>query len=167
MYAIVRRKEFLVQWVRKQNSYNSSWKYNPNEVYDSCVKRLFKDRLHIAENNYITFSRRGKSERNIALELALNKARDNFSRKYGKDITTLFHVASNYPSHEPILQIIDYCLWALQRLYERFEDRYFDYVKGKYHRIIDVDDKREKIYGVYYDKRNLLTADKIKNSLLG
>jgi hypothetical protein len=167
VYAIVRRKKNVIQWVRSQNSFDPAWRYSADKIYDSCVKRLFKDRLHIANDNFITFARRGKAIRNTALLEALNKAKENFEKKSGKEIPTTLHVISNYPSNEACLQVADYCLWALQRLYERHEDRYFDYLRSKFIRIIDLDDKREKNYGVYYDEKNPLTADKIKNSLLG
>ncbi|MDH4028318.1 MAG: hypothetical protein OEU95_05770, partial [Nitrospirota bacterium] len=133
----------------------------------SCVKRIFKDRLHIAEINNITFARRGKTDRNKALMSELSKAVSNFEKSFGKVVTSSNHVSSNYPSNESCLQVIDYFMWALQRLYERFEDRYFNFVKEKFVRIIDLDDKRTKAYGVYYDARNELTVDKLEDSLVG
>lgn len=166
-YAIVRRKEFLSEWVAKQNQYDPDWWYNDNKIYDASVKRLFKDRLHSAEINHITFARRGKSPRNEALTNALMRARQNFENTHDKRIDSIVHVAANYPSDEPALQIIDYGLWALQRLYERGEERHFDFLRDKFVRIIDLDDKRQKDYGVYYDARNPLTAEKIKNPSLG
>ncbi|HCU25214.1 MAG TPA: hypothetical protein DF383_09360 [Deltaproteobacteria bacterium] len=54
---------------------------------------------------------------------------------------------------------------AVQRIYERQENRYWEFVQKKFRRIIDLDDKRLKDYGVYYDDKNLLTLEKIKNSL--
>lgn len=167
VYGIVRRKSYLVESVKQQNSFDTSWRYDANKIYDSCVKRLFKDRLHQADVNHITFARRGKSARNKALTEELQKARRNFEKSIGRSVSTQSHVASNYPSNEPCLQIIDYALWALQRLYEKHEERYFEFIRDKFVRIIDLDDKREKGYGVYYDKRNKLTVDKIKDSLKG
>ena len=167
LYAIVRRKAFLVEWVRKQNQFDSDWRYSADKIYDACVKRLFKDRLHQAEKNHIIFARRGKTLRNTALTHALQRAKYNFKKDHFMEGDSDDHIDSNYPSHEPLLQVIDYGLWALQRLYERLEMRYFDFIKNKFVRIMDLDDKREKDYGVYYDERNVLTAEKIKNSLKG
>lgn len=63
------------------------------------------------------------------------------------------------------LQASDYVLWALQRLYERREDRYFDYIAPLCSLIHDVDDIREnkkgKKYGVYYSQKNPLSLDKL------
>ncbi len=165
VYAIIRRKNFLVQEVHRNNQFDPSWRYDENKVYDSCVKRLFKDRLHLSPTNYVTFATRGKSARNEALALALSKAKGNFEKTSGKVIHSENKIISNTPSHEPVLQAIDYFLWAIQRLFEKHEDRHFNFVQDKMRRIIDLDDKRFKDYGVYYDERNLLTVDKIKNSL--
>ena len=164
-YAIIRRKKFLVEWVYKQNQFDSDWRYSDNKIYDACVKRLFKDRLHSAKVNHVMFARRGTSPRNEALTQALIQAKSNFEKSQGVAIDTTLQIASNHSSNEPALQIIDYGLWALQRLYEKHESRYFDFLKGKFSRIIDLDDKRLKDYGVYYDENNPLTVDKIKDSL--
>ncbi len=147
--------------------YDSNWHYNPNKVYDACVKRLFKDRLHKAEENHIVFARRGKSDRNNALLNELNKAKQNFETTHSRQVVTKLLVYSNYPSQEPCLQIIDYYVWALQRLYERGEERYFQFAEPKFERIIDLDDKSQNDYGTYYDKRNPLAWAKIKDSLEG
>lgn len=87
-YAIVRRKKHVVQWVRGQNLFDPTWRYSADKIYDSCVKRLFKDRLHIASENFITFARRGKSVRNAALLHELNRAKENFEKKTMVSITT-------------------------------------------------------------------------------
>lgn len=106
-YAIVRRKTFLVDWVRKQNQFDTDWRYNENKIYAACVKRLFKDRLHVSQENHVTFARRGKSPRNQALEEALSKAISNFERTSGKAVDSEVRVISNFPSHESCLQIAD------------------------------------------------------------
>ncbi|MGR3179311.1 MAG: DUF3800 domain-containing protein [Candidatus Anammoxibacter sp.] len=167
VYCIIRRKESILETVKKNNENDCSWLYNQNKIYDSCVKRLFKDRLHSSDVNHITFARRGKSDRNKILTEELNKAKSNFKKTYGKPVISITKVASNYPSNESCLQITDYCLWALQRLYERDQERYFDYLRDKFIRVIDLDDKRFNGYGVYYDRRNELTIEKIKDSLTG
>jgi len=167
VYSIIRRKDSILQTVKTQNKYDNEWRYNQNHIYDACVKRIFKDRLHSADENHITFARRGKSERNKMLSQELSKAMANFEKKYGRVVASINNVSSNYPSNEACLQITDYFLWALQRIYERLEDRYFNYLKEKFSRIIDLDDKRFKDYGSYYDERNALTVEKIKDSLTG
>ena len=45
---------------------------------------------------------------------------------------------------------MDYYLWALQRLLERGEDRYFNLLAPAYRLVIDRDDARRAGYGEYY-----------------
>lgn len=66
------------------------------------------------------------------------------------------------PSERPGLQVIDYFLWALERLYERGEDRYFNFLQPHYRLIMDFDDKRNRNYGEWYSDRNPLSKQKIK-----
>ena len=61
--------------------------------------------------------------------------------------------------HEVIcLQVVDYYLWAIQRFFERGEDRFIQLVWSQAGLIHDVDDTREAEYGVYYTQRKPLTS---------
>lgn len=164
IWAIVRCKQALLQQVRFWNQRDPAWRYDQNVVYDACVKRLFKNRLHQAKKNVICFSTRGKAPRNEALRKALKKAITNFETTHEHEVDTCCEVISNRPKEEPCLQAVDYFLWALQRLYEKEEERYFKFVRDKFELVMDLEDKRLKPYGVYYGKRKTLTVDKIKGS---
>lgn len=59
VYCIVRRKLSILQTVQDMNRSDKTWRYNQNKIYDSCAKQIFKDRLHLAKENHITFARRG------------------------------------------------------------------------------------------------------------
>ncbi|MGH9421525.1 MAG: DUF3800 domain-containing protein, partial [Thermoanaerobaculia bacterium] len=60
------------------------------------------------------------------------------------------------------LQAIDYFLWALQRFYERREDRYFAPLAAHYRVVMDLDDTRRKAYGEWYTDSNPLSMEKLK-----
>jgi hypothetical protein len=60
------------------------------------------------------------------------------------------------------LQIIDYVLWSIKQLYFDKKEYYLKIIENKIKLIIDLDDKREKGYGVYYTKHNKINLDKIK-----
>ena len=156
----VRRKSEMVKVARFMRSMNS--RINPNTVYDNLIKTLFKQSLHKAEANVIYFARRGKSGRQNALAAAIQRAKENFSRDTGIEADRPTGIIPSVPSEEAGLQVIDYFLWALQRLYERGEDRYFNYLAPHYRLIRDFDDKRSgKDYGVWYNDSNPLTKEKI------
>ena len=61
--AIVRDKLRVLAYVRRRNETDSEFRYNPNELSDSMVRRLFKQRLHTHGLYRICFARRGNSDR--------------------------------------------------------------------------------------------------------
>jgi len=71
---------------------------------------------------------------------------------------------AGYPHEHAGLQIVDYYLWALQRLYERGEDRFFNMLAGGYRLIMDIDDTAKKSYGEWFSDSHPLTLDKIGNA---
>ena len=68
------------------------------------------------------------------------------------------------PTDEPALQAVDYFLWALQRTFEKREDRYLELLWPKCSLIIDVDDTRVAEYGTYYTRQKPLTAAALKQA---
>ncbi|RPI12868.1 MAG: hypothetical protein EHM58_19555 [Ignavibacteriae bacterium] len=126
------------------------------------VKVLFRNCLHKADENHICFARRGKADRTQALENAIRNAQQEFEKFRNKKSDKLVLIDCKYPSEETCLQIIDYYLWALQRLYEKGEDRFFNLLKKDYRIIRDLDDKRENRVGAVYYDRNPLELKKIK-----
>ena len=54
---------------------------------------------------------------------------------------------------------VDYFVWALQRLYERGEERYLAYLWKAVRLVHDTDDRREAGYGVSYTQSKPLTAE--------
>ncbi len=155
----VRRKSVLVQEAQTLHRYGR--KLRPNDVYDDLIRRLFKNMLHKADRNEIVFAYRGSSDRKEALEKAIRQAKQTFAARWGDrgDKPTL--IRSGSPPQHAGLQVVDYYLWALQRLYERGEDRFFLLLAKDFRLIMDLDDKRYKPYGTWYSDRNPLSLDKL------
>ncbi|MBL9091405.1 MAG: DUF3800 domain-containing protein [Planctomycetaceae bacterium] len=158
-FAVVRDKRRIVQRVQERNRIRPRYRYHPNQLYDRCVSRLFKDRLHKEEAYRIVFAKRGSTDRTASLRTALENARANFRRSWGVDATAPIEVVASGAIGDPCLQAVDYFLWALQRLYERDESRYLEFVWSKVGLVYDVDDLRNHEYGEYYTQRNPLTRD--------
>lgn len=156
-YAVVRDKQVITQKVREHNLKQPKYRYHPNQLYDRCVSRLFKERLHKDAGYSISFARRGKSDRTEALEKALEAARTAFRQRWGISGTSPIEIIPGSPKDVVCLQVVDYFLWALQRFYEKQEDRFLNLIWPKTKLVIDVDDTREKPYGVYYTQTNPLT----------
>ncbi len=156
----IRRKEYLVSAAHL--FYKRGAKLNPDDIYDDLVKRLFKTLLHKADVNHIVFARRGKSIRQHALERAIGRAKLNFERSTGIRSGSRTTITPRYPSQYAGLQVVDYYLWALRRMFEREEDRFFDLLRPGYRLIMDLDDTRNKPYGEWYSDSNPLELKKIK-----
>lgn len=157
-FAVVWDKRCIVQKVRAHNLKQPGYRYHPNQLYDRSVSRLFRDRLHKQDAYRIVFAKRGASDRTKALQTALENARRNFRIRWGVAATSPIEVLASVPHADPSLQAADYFLWALQRLFEKQEDRYLEYVWSKVSLVHDIDDVRSHAYGEYYNQRNPLTA---------
>jgi len=125
------------------------------------TRRLFKNRLHKDDEYNICFARRGTSDRTEAFKVALESARAKFAEQWGITSTATINITANIPPNSPSLQAVDYFLWALQRLYERGEGRYVEFLWSKFALVHDIDDTKFARYGVYYTRKNPLTATKI------
>ena len=160
VYAAFRRKSTLA--AELQAHYQATGqKFGANRVYDDLVAAIFTDRLHLAAETRIVFARRGKADRNVALAGALALAQVKFTRRYRRATGSKVTVNSSTPSETAGLQVVDYYLWALQRLLERGEARYFDYLRPAFRLVIDRDDARRRGYGEYYTAANPLTIDRL------
>jgi hypothetical protein len=95
---------------------------------------------------------------------AINQAQKNFEAKWKISSNSSILIEPAYPSQVAGLQVVDYYLWALQRLYEREEDQFFKPLAQKYRLIMDLDDKRNKGYGEWYSDRNPLTLEKLRGA---
>jgi hypothetical protein len=93
------------------------------------------------------------------LRKALEAARSSFHKKWGIAGTAPIEIIAADCNDVVCLQIADYCLWALQRFYERGEDRFLNLIASKIGLIHDVDDTRKSGAGAYYTKNHPLTLD--------
>jgi len=150
--AIVRDKKAVLDYVRSRNERDAAYRYKPDELYDHTVRRLFKERLHKHEGYSIRFAIRGNSHRTAAFQRALETARQRFAQKQGIAITSKLDVKAAWPTDVAALQAADYFLWALQRAYEKGEDRYLEVLWPHCSLVVDVDDTRQAEYGTYYTK---------------
>lgn len=157
-FAVVRDKLKIADYVRQRNERESTYRYNPNELYDSMVRRLFKTRLHQDDEYRITFAKRGNADRTMALEQALQTARQRFAAQWNIVSAAPIHVIPGTPPKNVGLQVADYLMWALQRCYERREDRFVVLLWQAFRLVHDVDDTRRAQYGIYYTKKKPLTA---------
>ncbi len=140
-------------FARKHNGKDS-------EFYADLLSHLLKNKLRLGRRLVINIAERGKTTRNHVLELAMNKARERFTKK--QDATAIssevvFNVQN--PRTEPLLCVPDYLGWTVQRVFERGDTRHYDFVRERISLVVDLYDA-EKYEGShnYYTPRNPLTA---------
>lgn len=153
-YAVIKDMRKVLQYVRSRNLMDSFYRYHPNELYDLTVRMLLKNRLHKDDHVQITFARRGKSDRTAALTLELERTRQSFLNQHNLAANSTLSITPSYPWEAPGLQVADYCLWALQRCYERQEARFLNAIWPKVSLIHDHDDPDGASYGTYWNRKN-------------
>lgn len=166
-FAEVREKRRVVDYVVQRNAASPEYRYHANELYDTMVSRLFRNQLHKASRFVIKFARRGASDRTKALRIAIEKARQRFYDTTGISSDAAIEILATIPPMSAGLQAADYLLWALQRFYERGEDRFVELMWPAFRLVHDIDDTRATRYGVYYEERNPLTPLALKGRLPG
>ena len=160
VFVAIRRKHHLADWAKAEYE-RTGQKLTLRNLYEDLVKRLFRNVLHKADRNVITFAKHAKWVRREAMALAIQRAKANFEAKYAIPSDKPTEISSANPHQHGGLQVVDYYLWALQRLYERREGRFFDLLRPGFRLIMDLDDTRNREYGEWYSKDNPLALEKI------
>jgi hypothetical protein len=156
-YAVVRDKQDLVTYVQQKNKQDATYRYRQDEQYDWLVKELFRKLHHMADEVRIYFAKRGTRSRNAAFRIAIEEAAKSFERSFGFAHPATNVIFSSTPPTCVSLQAVDYYLWALQRFYERREDRYLELIWPQVGEIHDLDRVAEGRRGVFYTKQKPLT----------
>jgi hypothetical protein len=163
-YAVVKSMHAVRDEVRRRNLKDANDRYHPNELYARMVRMLFKLQLDQEDHCQVVFARRGTSDRTRALAKEMDDARKQFlaGDRVARPRTLEIHPA--YPWQRPCIQVADYCLWALQRCYDRSEGRFLNALWPKVSLIHDVDDPDVVAYGSYWTwKGPPLEPEKIKS----
>lgn len=165
--AVVRDKMELVAYVSQQNERDKTYRYRENEVYDNLVTELFRSFHPVVDLVDICYAKRGKKPRSQAFEAAITKAESAFEKQYGMKSPNLWQVRPSTPPNDAGLQAVDYFLWAVQRFFERGEERFVDLIWPKVHWVHDLDVIDDGRRGVRYDKNrplNLAERERKKRS---
>lgn len=148
-------------FIKKHNSKEA-------EFYADLLSHLLKNKLRIGDKLVLNIAKRGNSTRHNTLTLALNKAISRFRKKYpDKKIKTQIVFNIQNPIEEPLLNVADYFCWAIQRVFERGELRFYEFLIDKISLVIDLyDSKKWEESKNYYDIKNPLTTQNKISPLL-
>jgi len=161
-FAVAKDKLAVTAYVRERNRQELAYRYRPDELYDLTVRRLIESHLHVEGEIRLCFARRGTAHRSAALHDALQKARADYEAAHHVPSPTRFAVAVSTPAKTPCLQAADYFLWALQRFFERGEDRHIEYLWPACRLVRDLDDFSESTDGSAYTQKKPLREKRPK-----
>jgi hypothetical protein len=129
------------------------------EFYADLLSHLLKNKLSKKGKLVLNIASRGKTTRNNNLQMALTKAQ---TQNKGKSVTT--QVVFNVQNHrvEPLINVADYFCWSIQRVFERGELRYYNFLKDRVSLIVDLYDSKNYFnsQNYYTPKRPLTAANK-------
>jgi len=151
--AVVARKSAERYAIQHQN--------REEELYADLLSYLLKNKVHQNHRMVLTIAQRGKTTRNATLDKALQIARQRYigaknrssvarRMKAGKlpfgemlfesdlKASVVFNVQN--PHTDPLLNVADYFCWAIQRVFEKGEVRYYNYLREKISLVVDLYD---------------------------
>lgn len=163
VYKAIRPLPFKAEFVvarKNEELFSRRHHKKPHLFYDDIVSKLFENQLHKSEENVIYFAVRGNRARQAPLEEAIQKAVLVFEKKWKTRVDSEIRIYSHTPEGEPCLQVIDYLNWAVQRVFTRQDDRYFNFIREQVSPVVDLYD-----FGRYpknfYNRKNPLGAKTI------
>lgn len=138
---VVKDKQALLAEVRQREAANPKYRYRADghNIYDDLIGRLFNRFGTFGVTRHVTFAVRGNKARTEALKNVLDQIDARFANDFGFMPHGHTTIHSSYPSLTAGLQACDYLLWALQRFYERHEERYLHAMWPKFARVFDLD----------------------------
>lgn len=128
--------------------------------YNDLVSKLFENKLHVAEKNTIYFAVRGNKDKQGPFSDAIQAAMIAFENKWKIKNDSEIIIIPQSPSGEPCLQVIDYMNWAIQRAFNRGEDRYYKFLEEKVSFLVDIYDF-DKYSNNFYNRKNKFEVNKI------
>ena len=146
---VVKEKKVLLEEVRQQMALNPTYRYKADghEVYDDLIGKLFNRFGEFGVDRHVTFAVRGNKQRTAALKTVLDHIDAGFAADFGFAPHGNTTVHSSFPHKSASLQACDYLLWALQRFYERQEERFLQAMWSKFTRVLDLDAPAPKTKG--------------------
>jgi len=131
-----------------------------SEFYADLLSHLIKGKLKSGQRLVLNIAERGSSTRNANLTKALEIAKARAKKKWRpEEICSTCEFNVQTPRKEPLLSIADYLCWSVQRVFERGDMRFYDFIKDKASVIVDLYDFDHYLKGGnYYTRERPLTA---------
>jgi hypothetical protein len=150
---VVARKIYFIY----ENTHNGS----ESDFYADLLSHLLKNKFSKYKTLVLNIATRKKCTTHTNLQSGLNKASDRAKAKNPcaeNGCKIVFNIQE--PTTEPLLNITDYFCWAIQRVFEKGETRYYEYISEKVSLVLDLyDSSRFKGSRNYYTSKKKLTKE--------
>jgi hypothetical protein len=131
-----------------------------SEFYADLLSHLIKNKLKPSGRLVLTIAHRANSTSNANLQLALEKAESRSLHQLSpadRHRRVVFNVQGH--RQEPLLSIADYFCWTVQRVFERGDTRYYDFLGERIRLVVDLYDQAGYTGSRnYYRDQHRLTA---------
>jgi hypothetical protein len=126
-----------------------------SEFYADLLSHLLKDKASI-EDLVVDVAERGSSTSNVNLQHALEIAhKRSLKSNHTGELTDGIRFNVQPYDEDPLLALADYGLWAVQRVYERGDEKFYKLMKSKIVLVLDLyDEIRYAGWKNYYRPRN-------------
>lgn len=149
LQVIVGRKD-ITRFVNKHNK-------QEREFYADLLSHMLHDKANY-NKLVLNIADRGSSTRTQNLESAVLKAEELYlKRQPDGEYKAKINFNIQPYRQEPLLSVVDYGLWAVQRVFERGETRFYDVILPKVKSVIDVYDLDNGGHAHFYTPRKPLT----------
>jgi hypothetical protein len=153
---VVARKAYEI-YERKHNGKEA-------EFYADLISHLLKNKLQDYQRLVLNIAERSQCTTHQNLNKGLNKALERAFAHTPNGNHQQCKVDFNVqqPTTEPLLNLTDYCCWAVQRVFEKGETRYYDFLENKISLVVDLYDYPNIETGLnHYDTINRLTSENL------
>ena len=130
-----------------------------SEFYADLLSHLISDGLIDQPKIVLNIAELDNSTKLHNLNFALEKAKNRLGK-----LTLSSHGVGSVQFNirkfkdEPLLAVADYFCWAVQRVFETGETRFYDFISNKIERVVDLYNKKGGIAAALtFDRHNLLT----------
>ncbi|MCK9404409.1 MAG: hypothetical protein M0Q26_13545 [Chitinophagaceae bacterium] len=131
--------------------------------YADLLSHLLKSKLEKYDKLVLNIARRNKCTSEVNLPIGWEKAKERSLKKSPEKehaCTIVFNVQE--PTTEPLINIADYFCWAVQRVFEKGETRFYDYISDQVALVVDLYDTDHYRKGEnFYTRRKKLTKDNL------
>jgi hypothetical protein len=153
-------KAYILVYRKNGDQFRKKFNCNCSKLYEYMIEKLFENRLHIYKEIDLYFSKMGNITRESNMKNALEKAKETFNLKWKNKESSDIKIFIQEPSQIMPLQVIDYIIWTINKVYEKNDMRFYNYIKDKIGLIHDIMDTK-KYPNNYYSEKNQLDIKKI------